>query len=57
MIVLLLAATFQLVRSWRNSSGSALRQSATHLAIYGAGAFLVAIGHLALLRLGPGLLK
>lgn len=56
-IGLLLGAAFQLLASWLNPSGAARWRDAARLAIYGAGAFLVAIAHLTLLRLGPGLLK
>lgn len=56
-IGLWLGAAFQLVSSWRSRSGAAQRRSAARLAVYGIGAILVAMAHLALLRTGPGLLK
>ena len=56
-IGLLFGAAFQLVSSWLNPSSNALRRSAARFAIYGVGAFLVALGHLTLMRMGPGLLK
>jgi hypothetical protein len=52
-----IGAAIQLVASWRSPSGGTRRQDAARLAIYGVGAFLVAIVHFALLRLGPDLLK
>ena len=55
-IGLLLGAAFQLVSSWRSRSGGARRQSAARLATCGVCALAVAIAHLTLLRVGPGLL-
>jgi hypothetical protein len=56
-IGLLLGAAIELVATWRSPSGVARRQDAARLSIYGVGAFVVAIIHLALLRLVPDLLK
>lgn len=56
-IGLLLAAAFQFGSSWFRQSRDALRQSAARLAIYGVGALLVALGHLALMRVAPALLQ
>ena len=54
---LLLAAAFQLVSSWRSPSAGERRRNAAHLARYGVAAFVLAIAHLWLLRLVPGLIR
>ena len=56
-IGLLLAAAFQLASSWLSPPGDARRKNAAHLAAYGVAAFVVAIAHHTLMRVGPGLLK
>ena len=56
-IGLLLGAAFQLVSSWLSPPGDARRKNAAHLAAYGVAAFVVAIAHHTLMRVGPGLLK
>lgn len=56
-IGLLLGAAFQLVSSWLSPLGDARRKNAAHLAAYGVAAFVVAIAHHMLMRVGPGLLK
>lgn len=54
---LLLAAAFQLVLSWPNPSAGERRRNAAHLARYGVAALVLAIAHLWLLRLVPGLVR
>jgi hypothetical protein len=56
-IGLMLGAGFQLVSSWLNPPGAAQRRNAARLAIYGVGAFLVALAHFWLMKVGPSLLK
>ena len=56
-LVLLLAATLQFVWAKLRPSAGALQLNAARFAFYGAGALLVAIAHMVLLKVGPGLLK
>jgi hypothetical protein len=56
-LVLMLAAVIEFAWTIWKPSAQALRFNAARFAIYGAGAFLVAIAHVTLLRLGPTLLK
>ena len=56
-VILLLAAALQFVWAKLRPSAGALRLNAARFAFYGVGALLVAIAHIALLMVGPGLLK